>query len=111
MARHASTAPMTDVVISRVDSSDALDAWIDVPRLTLPLGAAYVPPLRHTERRRLSRTHNPFFKHADVELFTASQHGRLVGRISTQVNQHYLEQHKDGRGQFGFFDSVDDQEV
>lgn len=102
---------MADVVVTKVDSTDALDTWIAVPRLTLPREAPYTPPLRHAERRRLSRAHNPFFARSQAELFLAWRDCQPVGRISAQVNERYLARHADGRGHFGFFDSINDQEV
>lgn len=102
---------MADVIITKVDSPDALATWIDVPRLTLPTDAPYVAPLRYTERRRFSRRHNPFFSRSQAEFFLAWRGGRPVGRISAQVNAPYLAHHTDGRGQFGFIDTVDEQEV
>jgi hypothetical protein len=43
-----------------------------------------------------------------VALFTAWKFGRLVGRISAQVDREHLRRHRDDVGFFGFFDTVDD---
>ncbi len=71
----------------------------------------WVPPLDFEMKERLSPKHNPFFQRADVTLFTARKNGRLVGRCSATVDREYLRLWKDEAGFFGFFDTIDDEEV
>lgn len=71
----------------------------------------WVPPLELEIRERLHPRKNPFFKRADVTLFTAWRDGRLVGRCSAQIDREHLRVWKDGTGFFGFFDTVDDPAV
>jgi hypothetical protein len=63
----------------------------------------------------LDRTKNPFFAHADVELFLAERRdgGRAttVGRIAAVHNRHHNEFQGDRAGFFGFFECVDQQPV
>lgn len=70
----------------------------------------YVRPLDFDLEGRLSRK-NPFFQHAEGALFTAHRGGRCVGRISAQIDHSHLALHQDDAGFFGFFDTVEDQEV
>ena len=72
---------------------------------------AWVPPLHMEITDRLTPEKNPFFEHAEVALFTAWKDGKAVGRISAQIDHEHLRIHKDNAGFFGFFDTVDDQEV
>jgi hypothetical protein len=72
---------------------------------------AWVPPLHMEITDRLTPEKNPFFEHAEVALFTAWKDGKAVGRISAQIDHEHLRIHKDNVGFFGFFDTVDDQEV
>jgi hypothetical protein len=72
---------------------------------------AWVPPLHMEITDRLTPKKNPFFEHAEVALFTAWKDGKAVGRISAQIDHEHLRIHKDNAGFFGFFDTVDDQEV
>jgi hypothetical protein len=72
---------------------------------------AWVPPLDLDMKQRLDPKKNPFFKRADVVLFTAWRGGRVVGRCSAQVDREHLRLWKDDCGFFGFFDTVDDVEV
>jgi hypothetical protein len=72
---------------------------------------AWVPPLNMEITDRLTPDKNPFFEHAEVALFTAWKDGNPVGRISAQIDHEHLRIHKDNAGFFGFFDTIDDQEV
>ena len=72
---------------------------------------AWIPPLDLEIRERLHPAKNPFFKRAEVTLFTAWRGARLVGRCSAQIDREHLRLWKDDTGFFGFFDTVDDPEV
>ncbi|MEO7112862.1 MAG: hypothetical protein ABI183_20635, partial [Polyangiaceae bacterium] len=72
---------------------------------------AWVPPLDLELKDRLSPKRNPFFKRAEVVLFTATKNGKIVGRCSAQIDHEHLRVWKDGTGFFGFFDTIDDEEV
>jgi len=70
----------------------------------------FVRPLDLDMKQRLSKK-NPFFLHADGMLFTAYRNGWCVGRISAQIDREHLALYKDDTGFFGFFDTIDDEEV
>jgi hypothetical protein len=70
----------------------------------------WVPPLRLTVLDALNRK-KPFYKDADRELFLAVRDGRLVGRIAAIENRTHNRFHNDRVGFWGFFESIDDQEV
>src|SRR5579863_7446808 len=59
------------------------------------------------ERERLSPKHNPFFQHADVELFLARRRGEIVGRIAAIDDRLHNETHQDNVAMFGFFEAAD----
>jgi GNAT superfamily N-acetyltransferase len=67
--------------------------------------------LRRDVAALLSRTKNPFFEHAEAEYFVADRGSDVVGRIAAISNRLHNETHGDRVGFFGFFESVDDQEV
>lgn len=71
----------------------------------------WVRPLDFELKERLSPKKNPFFKRADVVLFTATKDGKIVGRCSAQIDHEHLRVWKDETGFFGFFDTIDDEEV
>jgi hypothetical protein len=70
----------------------------------------FVRPLDMDMKQRLSKK-NPFFRHADGVLFTAHRNGWCIGRTSAQIDREHNDRHKDDAGFFGFFDTIDDEEV
>ena len=70
----------------------------------------YVRPLDMEMKDRLSLK-NPFFEHADGVIFTAYRNGWCVGRSTAQIDREHLARYDDGVGCFGFFDTIDDEEV
>jgi hypothetical protein len=73
--------------------------------------SSWVPPLDFELKERLHPKKNPFFHRAEAILFTAWKDGRLVGRCSAQIDHEHLKVWKDDTGFFGFFDTIDDDEV
>jgi hypothetical protein len=71
----------------------------------------WVAPLISERKRHLDRRRNPFFQHADAEYFLARRDGRVVGRISAQVDRLFNEVQGNEWGQFGFFECEDDPEA
>ncbi len=71
----------------------------------------WVPPLDMVIRERLNPKKDPVHQHADVTLFTAWKNGKLVGRTSATVDRAWLETWKDDTGHFGYFDTINDEEV
>lgn len=60
---------------------------------------------------RMSPSSNPFFETGEGTGWVAYRGGRPVGRISASIDRLHLERYGDGVGFFGFFDTIDDEEV
>ncbi|MFQ5795231.1 MAG: N-acetyltransferase [Candidatus Bipolaricaulia bacterium] len=71
----------------------------------------WVPPLISEMKKFLDPNKNPFFEHADVELFLAEEDDRVLGRIAAIVNHNHIELHDEQAGFFGFFEVLDRYEV
>ncbi len=87
---------------------------LDFLRVPFPLyrhDPHWVAPLFLERLDHLDTAKNPYFKHAEAQLFTAWRNGAAVGRISAQADTLRRERYKDGLGQFGFFDCEDNQET
>jgi GNAT superfamily N-acetyltransferase len=67
--------------------------------------------LRRDVEALLSRSKNPFFEHGEAEYFLAERDDEVVGRIAAISNRLHNETHGDRVGFFGFFESIDNQEV
>jgi hypothetical protein len=68
---------------------------------------AWVPPLKDEVHGLLDAGKNPWFEHARVELWLAERAGKIVGRISAQVDELVLEHMGAGTGQWGMFEALD----
>jgi hypothetical protein len=71
----------------------------------------WVPPLRIAVSDALNTKANPFYKHADRQLFLALRNGQPVGRIAAIENRAHNNFHDDRVGFFGFFECKEDQEA
>lgn len=69
----------------------------------------WVPPLRLGEQDRLNPRKNPFFAHADVELFIAMRDGRVAGRVAAIDDRLHNSTHRDNIAMFGLFEADDSE--
>ncbi len=92
-------------------SRGELREFIDLPYRLHADSTLWVPPLRLERRLFLSERFNAYFKHADAQLFVARREGRVVGRISAQIDHAFNAHQRNAWGQFGFFESEQDAEV
>jgi hypothetical protein len=88
-----------------------IEDFLRAGRIVFEGDRAWVPPLDFDIRARLTPGKSPFFLRGELALFTAWKDGRLVGRISAQLDHEHLRLYDDRTGFFGFFDTVDDPEV
>jgi len=70
----------------------------------------FVAPLRDDLAKALS-LENPFFRHAEMQLFLAHRDGQDVGRIAAILDRNHNEFHGEKTAFFGWFESVDDPEA
>lgn len=68
----------------------------------------WVPPLRSEVYGLIDPSKNPWFEHAEAALFLAQRDGRVVGRISAQVDRLVEEHMGRGTGQWGFLEAEDE---
>jgi GNAT superfamily N-acetyltransferase len=71
----------------------------------------FVPPLQMERRDFLDPKKNPFFLHAEVDLFLARRHGEIVGRIAAIHDRNYNAFWSSKTVGFGLFESIDDPGV
>src|SRR5437773_10850625 len=90
-----------------VSSRREFRRFIDYPYERNAADPHWIPPLRLSERERLTPKKNPFFAHADVELMLAWRNERIVGRIAAIDDRLHRETHHDNTVMFGFFEADD----
>jgi GNAT superfamily N-acetyltransferase len=99
------------VEVSSVSGGRDLKAFIDLPFRLHASHPLWVAPLKLERRLFLNRRMNTFFTHGQAEYFLARRDGRVVGRISAQVNDAFNDYQKKSWGWFGFLEFDDDPEV
>jgi GNAT superfamily N-acetyltransferase len=102
---------MDQITIKPVHSSKDLRTFIKVPWKIYQNDSAWVPPLIMDRKKLLNSKKNPFFQHAEMEMFIAYKDGEAVGRIAAITNENHNKFHEDNVGFFGFFESINDQAV
>lgn len=85
--------------------------FIELPYRLRRNDPEWTPPLRFERRAFLDRKRNPWFEHAEAELFMALRDGEVVGRISAQVDSRWDEYQGGSDGMFGFFEVANDPEA
>lgn len=102
---------MNDVNISIVQSKKDLMRFIKFQWEIYKDYPYWVPPLLMDRKKLLDKGKNPFYKHAETELYLAERNGKLVGRIAAIKNDLHNKYHNDKVGFFGFFECINDQQV
>jgi GNAT superfamily N-acetyltransferase len=70
----------------------------------------WVAPLR-LDIRKLFSDANPFFEHAEMQLWIAERDGRDVGRLVGTIDRNYNRFHREQTAFFGFFECINDPAV
>jgi GNAT superfamily N-acetyltransferase len=102
---------MSEVSTRPVRTRRELKQFIDLPFDLHREHPLWVPPLKLERRLFLSRRMNAFFSHGEAEYFLAHREGRVVGRISAQVNHAFNEYQGKKWGWFGFLEIERDPEA
>jgi hypothetical protein len=68
---------------------------------------AWVPPLKDEVHGLITPGKNPWFEHAKAKLWLAERDGKVVGRISAQVDDLVQKHMAKGTGQWGMLECLD----
>lgn len=99
-----------EVRVTPVNGKKALAEFVDLPFRLYANDPNWVPPLKDEVYGLLDPTKNPWFEHAEAQLFLARRAGRVVGRISAHIDHLALAQPVEqgmgpGTGFWGFFEA------
>jgi len=97
--------------ITPVTSKADLREFIELPYRLHASSPQWVPPLRIERRLFLNPKQNAYFTHGLARLFLARRDGRVVGRISAQIDLAFNHYQGNRWGNFGFLELEDDPEV
>jgi GNAT superfamily N-acetyltransferase len=98
------------VEISAVKGPRDLREFVALP-YRLHVGTPWIPPLKLERYVFLTRKLNAYFTHGEAQYFLARRDGRVVGRVTAQVDRAFNEFHQSLWGMFGFLEFEDDQEI
>ncbi len=99
------------VEIGPVAGGSDLKRFVDLPFRLHANHPLWVAPLKLERRIFLNRRMNAFFGHGEAEYLLARRAGRVVGRITAQINHAFNDQHDSKWGWFGFLEFEEDLEV
>jgi GNAT superfamily N-acetyltransferase len=99
------------VEVTAVSGGRELGQFIDLPFRLHANHPQWVPPLKLERRLFLNRRMNAFFSHGEAEYFLARREGRVVGRVSAQINHAFNDYQHKRWGWFGFLEFEDDPEA
>ena len=102
---------MSEIEIRTVSTKKELMQFIKMPWQIYKNDSNWVPPLIIDRKKLLDKKHNPFFKHAEMDMFLAFKDGKLVGRIAAITNENHNKFQEDNMGFFGFFEAENDPEI
>jgi GNAT superfamily N-acetyltransferase len=85
--------------------------FIDLPFRLHANAEQWIPPLKLERKLFLNPRFNSWFNHAEAELFLARRDGRVVGRISAQVDRNFNAYQGNDWGMFGFLEMEEDVEI
>ncbi len=100
----------TSVEVAPVRGFGQLREFVALPS-RLHAGTPWIPPLTLERYLFLNRKLNPYFKHGEAEYFLARRDGRVVGRITAQIDHAFNQYHHNRWGMFGFLEFEDDREI
>jgi len=98
---------MASLSIRPIQSKADRKAFVDFAWEVYRDYPAWIPPLKDEVHGLLNPKKNPWFEHARAQLWLAERGGRIVSRISAQVDDLVLEHMGQGTGQWGMFEALD----
>ncbi|HEY0013089.1 MAG TPA: N-acetyltransferase [Allosphingosinicella sp.] len=97
------------LTVRPVEDNAGKKAFVDLAYALNRGDPNWVPPLKSEVHGLITPGDNPWFEHAEAELFVAERDGVPVGRISAQVDQLVLQHMGAGTGQWGMFEAADEE--
>ena len=101
-----STSPLA---IRPVQSKKDKKTFIDFAWDVYKNDPHWVPPLKDEVHGLITPGKNPWFEHARAQLWFAERAGKVVGRISAQVDDLVQEHMGKGIGNWGMFEALDEE--
>jgi hypothetical protein len=98
---------MSELTVRPVEDAADKQAFVDLAYELNRKDPNWVPPLKTEVHGLLDPRTNPWFEHGEARLFVAERDGRVVGRISAQVDTLVQQHMGAGTGQWGMLEAAD----
>lgn len=102
---------MTNIVIEPVTTRNGIVEFIKFGFKLYKDDSCWVPPFIEERLGYFDTKKNPLWQHARYQLFVARRNGEMVGTVGAVVNDNHNKVHGELAGGWGFFESIDDQQV
>jgi len=102
---------ISDVRIEPVASRQELKSFIMFPFSLYRSHPYWVPPLIGERFKHFDPDRNPFYQHAEVQLFRALRAGKTVGTIAAIADEMHVKVWHEPVGFFGEFEVIEDYDV
>lgn len=104
----------TAIAVRPIESKADRRAFVDLPFRLYANDPCWVPPLKSEALAAIDPGKNPWFEHAEAQLFLAERHDKVVGRISAHIDRLALAQPPEqgmgpGVGLWGLFEAEDEE--
>jgi GNAT superfamily N-acetyltransferase len=96
-----------EIIIRPVTSKADRRAFVDLVWEVYAADQYWVPPLKDEVHGLIDPKRNPWFGHAVAQFWLAERDGKVIGRISAQVDALVQEHMGQGTGQWGMLESLD----
>jgi GNAT superfamily N-acetyltransferase len=97
-----------DLTVRPIESKSDRKRFVKLPFKLHADSERWVPPLIIERMDFLNPKKNPFFEHAEVQLFLAERDGEPVGRIGAHVDSRWDSYQGGNDGLWGLFECEDD---
>lgn len=102
---------MSEIKVRKVTDTPEMNKFIMLPWEIYKNDNVWVAPIISQYKKIFDKKVSPFFLHGDAEFFIAERDGKIVGRVAAINNYGHTETWNDKVGFFGFYESIDDQNV
>ena len=98
-----------DITITPVATKADRKAFVDFAWEVYKDDPCWVPPLKDEVHGLIDPKKNPWFGHGRAQFWLAERDGKVVGRVSAQVDELVQQHMAPGTGQWGMFETLDAQ--
>ena len=102
---------MNSVQVTPVDGRKDRKAFMELIWRLYQGDPNWIPPIRMNQEELVGFRKHPFYESNRCQAFLARRDNQVVGRIVGIINHAHNKRYEEKRGFFGFFESIDDQQV